>query len=131
MEKIYNIKLINIQNNPQYYLFYTYWLIINNNTNEIIGRIGFKDIPNQMGEIEIGYGTHTNYRSKGFMTEALKAITINPAEILKVDDRVGSIEKGKDADLVIFNGNPLDISTDIIKVIINGEVVETKKDGNT
>ena len=75
MEKIYNIKLINIQNNPQYYLFYTYWLIINNNTNEIIGRIGFKDIPNQMGEIEIGYGTHTNYRSKGFMTEALKAIT--------------------------------------------------------
>ncbi|MCF8001420.1 MAG: amidohydrolase [Halanaerobiales bacterium] len=63
--------------------------------------------------------------------EALKAITINPAEILKIDDRVGSIEEGKDADFVIFNGNPLDISTDIIKVIINGEVVETKKDGNT
>jgi imidazolonepropionase-like amidohydrolase len=62
--------------------------------------------------------------------EALKAITINPAEILEIDDRVGSIEKGKDADLVIFNGNPLDISTDILKVIINGEVVETKKDGN-
>lgn len=63
--------------------------------------------------------------------EALKAITINPAEILKVDDRVGSIEEGKDADLVIFNGNPLDISADIIKVIINGKVVEKKKDGNS
>ncbi|MCF8002045.1 MAG: GNAT family N-acetyltransferase [Halanaerobiales bacterium] len=75
MVKIYNIKLINMQNNPQYFLFYTYWLIINDNTNDIIGRIGFKDIPNQLGEIEIGYGTHPNYRSKGFMTEALKAIT--------------------------------------------------------
>lgn len=75
MRKIYNIKLTNIQNNHKYYLFYTYWLIIDNNTNEIIGRIGFKDIPNQMGEIEIGYGTHSDYRSKGYMTEALKAIT--------------------------------------------------------
>lgn len=63
--------------------------------------------------------------------EALKAITINPAEILGVDDRVGSIEEGKDADLVIFNGDPLDISSDIIKVVIDGEIIEKKKDGNT
>lgn len=75
MEKIYNIKLINIKSNPKYYLFYTYWLIIDKNTNEIIGRIGFKDIPDQKGEIEIGYGSHTDYRAKGYMTETLKAIT--------------------------------------------------------
>lgn len=75
MEKIYNIKLINIQNNPEYYLFYTYWLIIDNNTNELVGKIGFKDIPDQRGEIEIGYGSHFDFRSKGYMTEALKAIT--------------------------------------------------------
>lgn len=39
--------------------------------------------------------------------EALKAITINPAEIVGIDDRVGSIEVGKDADIVIFDKNPL------------------------
>lgn len=63
--------------------------------------------------------------------EALKAITINPAEILGVDDRVGSIEEGKDADLIIFNGYPLDITSDIEKVFVNGKVVEKKKDGNS
>ncbi len=61
--------------------------------------------------------------------EALKAITINPAEILGVDDKVGSIEEGKDADLVIYNGHPLDITSNIEKVLINGNIVENKKDG--
>ncbi|HMA59027.1 MAG TPA: amidohydrolase [Halanaerobiales bacterium] len=60
--------------------------------------------------------------------EALKAITINPAEILGVDDRVGSIEEGKDADLIIFKGHPLDISSDIQRVIVNGEVVKREED---
>ena len=61
--------------------------------------------------------------------EALKAITINPAEILGVDDKVGSIEEGKDADLVIYSGHPLDITSNIEKVLINGNIVENKKDG--
>ncbi|GAA0719086.1 amidohydrolase [Clostridium malenominatum] len=56
-------------------------------------------------------------------TEALKAITINAAEILGVEDRVGSIAKGKDGDIVIFNGNPLDSLTKTLYTIINGEVV--------
>src|SRR6056297_478132 len=60
--------------------------------------------------------------------EALKAITINPAQILGVDDRVGSIEEGKDADLIIFKGHPLDISSDIQRVIVNGEVVKREED---
>ena len=37
---------------------------------------------------------------------ALEAITIQPAKVLGVDDRVGSIEVGKDADLVLWNGHP-------------------------
>ncbi|MFP4016918.1 MAG: amidohydrolase family protein, partial [Halanaerobiales bacterium] len=56
--------------------------------------------------------------------EALKAITINPAEILGIDDRVGSIKTGKDADIVIFDGEPLDIRTNVVTVLINGEIVE-------
>lgn len=56
--------------------------------------------------------------------EALKAITINPAEILGIDDRVGSIEKGKDADLVVFSSNPLrDILSEVLLTMIDGKVV--------
>ena len=40
---------------------------------------------------------------------ALRALTINPARIIGVDDRLGSIEPGKDADLVIWSGDPLDV----------------------
>jgi imidazolonepropionase-like amidohydrolase len=59
--------------------------------------------------------------------EALKAITINPAEILGVADRVGSVEKGKDADLRILNGDPLDIKSKVEMVIIDGKIVYTAK----
>ena len=54
---------------------------------------------------------------------ALKAITITPAEILGVADRVGSIEVGKDADLRILDGDPLELRTKVETVIIDGEVV--------
>jgi imidazolonepropionase-like amidohydrolase len=57
---------------------------------------------------------------------ALKAITIIPAEILGVADRVGSLEVGKDADLRLLSGDPLDIMTKCEKVIIDGEVVYSK-----
>ena len=54
---------------------------------------------------------------------ALKAITINPAQILGVEDRVGSIEKGKDADIAIFSRHPFDVQTKTEYVLINGEIV--------
>ena len=57
--------------------------------------------------------------------EALKAITINPAEILGISDQVGSLEPGKDADLVLIDGDPLDVRTNIEKVFVNGK--ETQK----
>ncbi|PRR73667.1 amidohydrolase [Clostridium thermopalmarium] len=55
--------------------------------------------------------------------EALRAITINAAEICGISNRVGSIEKGKDADIAIFDGNPLEVFTNTIYTIINGEIV--------
>ncbi len=54
---------------------------------------------------------------------ALRAVTLNPAEIIGVADRVGSIEAGKDADLVIFDGDPFAVATKIRQVFINGEPV--------
>lgn len=57
--------------------------------------------------------------------EALKAITIYAAEILGIQDTKGSIKEGKDADIAIFDGNPLDISTNTLYTIIQGEIVYT------
>jgi imidazolonepropionase-like amidohydrolase len=62
--------------------------------------------------------------------DALKAITINAAEILGVEGRVGSLEAGKDADILILDGYPLDIKTWVEKVFVNGELIHerTKQD---
>ncbi len=54
--------------------------------------------------------------------EALKSITIYPAQICGVDDRLGSLEAGKDGDVVIFDGNPLEIATKVCCTLIDGEV---------
>ena len=54
---------------------------------------------------------------------ALKAITIIPAEILGVADRVGSLEPGKDADLRLLSGHPLEFRTRCEKVLIDGALV--------
>ena len=54
--------------------------------------------------------------------EALKAITINPAEIIGVADRVGSLEAGKDADLVVFSGHPFDYRSVAELVLVDGQV---------
>ncbi|HPZ23198.1 MAG TPA: amidohydrolase family protein, partial [Bacillota bacterium] len=55
--------------------------------------------------------------------ETLKAITINPAEIMGIHHRVGSIEPGKDADIIILNGHPFDWRTKVEKTLIDGEIV--------
>ncbi len=56
--------------------------------------------------------------------EAWKSITINPAEITGIQDRVGSLKSGKDADIAIFKGNPLlDVDYEVAMTIINGKVV--------
>ncbi len=57
--------------------------------------------------------------------EALKAVTINPATLLGMADRYGSIEVGKMADLVLWSGDPLDTQSRVEKVFIHGRVVYT------
>ncbi len=60
--------------------------------------------------------------------EALRAITINPAEILGVADRMGSIEPGKDADLAIFDGHPFMTYTKCMYTLVNGKVVHRRQE---
>lgn len=57
------------------------------------------------------------------LEEGLKSITINPAKICRVDKRVGSLKKGKDADIAIFTGNPMEIFTKTLFTIIDGKIV--------
>ncbi len=56
--------------------------------------------------------------------EAFKAITINPARILGIADRVGSLEEGKDADLVVFSDDPFQVTAEVEAVFISGEKLE-------
>jgi len=66
-------------------------------------------------------GTALRYGAKE--EDLLKMVTINPAKILKIDDRVGSIEVGKDADIVIWSGHPFDLRSKVERVYIEGKKV--------
>ncbi len=57
------------------------------------------------------------------MDDVFKTVTINPAITLGIDKRVGSIAKGKDADLAVFTGHPLDPASICVMTIIDGEIV--------
>ncbi|MGD8237598.1 MAG: amidohydrolase family protein [Armatimonadota bacterium] len=55
-------------------------------------------------------------------TDALRAVTVRPAQILGVDGRIGCIEPGRDADIVVLSGDPLELTSRVEKVFVNGEV---------
>lgn len=59
--------------------------------------------------------------------DALKCVTINPAEILNIDDRVGSLEPGKDSDIVIWSGDPFEFYSKVGQVFIEGKNIPLKK----
>lgn len=62
------------------------------------------------------------------LEEAYRCLTIYAAKICGVADRVGSLEIGKDADIAIFSGNPMEVFTETLYTVINGQVVYEKKD---
>jgi len=87
--------------------------------------------------VKFAFGTFTNefVRNLGFEAanavafglppdEALKSVTINPAQIWGQGDHLGSIEEGKWADLLLTNGDPLDVRTKIEHVYVKGREVE-------
>ena len=55
--------------------------------------------------------------------DAIKSITVNAAEILNCQERIGKLEIGYDADIVIYDGNPFDIQSKVQLTIIDGEIV--------
>ena len=61
-------------------------------------------------------------RLGGSSYEMLRALTIHPAKAFGLDDRVGSLEVGKDADVVLYDGDPLDPRTRVMRVWIDGDM---------
>ncbi|MEX0997900.1 MAG: amidohydrolase family protein [Flavobacteriaceae bacterium] len=82
---------------------------INSDDGEMIRRL------NQEAAKAVKYGDVPEY-------EAWKMVTINPAKMLHLDDRVGSIKEGKDADVVLWNDNPLSMYAKPEKTLIEGAV---------
>jgi imidazolonepropionase-like amidohydrolase len=58
--------------------------------------------------------------------DALRLVTIDAARVLGIDERVGSIEAGKDADLALFDGDPFEYTSHCVGVVIEGEVVSSQ-----
>ena len=52
----------------------------------------------------------------------IRALTVNPASILRLDARVGALEEGRDADIVVWSGDPLAIESEVEQVFINGDL---------
>jgi imidazolonepropionase-like amidohydrolase len=61
--------------------------------------------------------------------EAYRSVTLNPAWMLGIDDRVGSLEPGKDADIVLFDGAPLSVRSHVARVWIDGTPVYERRRG--
>jgi imidazolonepropionase-like amidohydrolase len=54
--------------------------------------------------------------------EALKAVTIYPAQIFGLSDEIGTLETGKDANLIVTNGDPLELTTEVRYLFIRGQI---------
>jgi adenine deaminase len=54
--------------------------------------------------------------------EAWKMVTLNPAKLLHLDNRMGSVKEGKDADLVLWSSNPLSIEAKVLMNVIDGQI---------
>lgn len=75
------------------------------------------------GTSYLWYQAATAVRNGLSRSEALRAVTLAPAEILGLGNRIGSLEKGKDGNVVVLTGDPLDAQSWVDLVLIEGRVV--------
>lgn len=116
----------------------TYFSFINSHTGEQMGfryetaaMLSRNGVPVAFGGLEgetkfLSLNAGIAVQAGMAYNEALAAITINPARMLGVDDQVGSLEVGKDADLVLYRGDPLEITSTVEKVFVAGHMVYEK-----
>lgn len=78
--------------------------------------------PNSVPASELRFAASVASRGGLSAEDALRAITLSPAEILGVDARVGSLSPGKDADFVVLNGAPLALGTSVLATWVDGDI---------
>jgi imidazolonepropionase-like amidohydrolase len=92
-------------------------------------KFAFQTDTSQYGRRYLWYQAATAVKHGMKRTEALKSITLYPAQFIGVDDRLGSVEAGKEATLIFLTGDPFDAQTWVDQVMIAGEIVyERAKD---
>jgi len=67
-------QLIKTINDPENYVWHSFWFLIRKNDRVVVGSADFKDVPNNNKEVEIGYGLGKKFEHNGYMTEAVKAM---------------------------------------------------------
>ena len=91
--------------NGVHYLFYTFWIVIEKNSNSIVAELGFKGPPNVNGAVEIGYGTMPGQRCRGYMTEAVSAILDWAAQQPDVHEVLAEVDENNVASRRIVEKN--------------------------
>jgi RimJ/RimL family protein N-acetyltransferase len=81
-----------IENDPENYIFYSFWLIIRKSDRVVVGSMDFKNIPNEENEVEIGYGLGIKYEHNGYMTEAIKGFCEFALKNEKIDTIIAETE---------------------------------------
>ncbi len=92
-------------------------------TTGSLGSSRRSSLPTLLGTNYLWYQAATAVKYGMPLEEGFKAITVRPAQILGIEKTCGSIEPGKDADLVLFTGDPLKIGTWVSKTLVRGKVV--------
>jgi len=84
---ILNNQIKIIENDPENYVYLSFWFIIRKEDKRAVGSIDFKNIPTEMKEVEIGYGLEKQFEHNGYMTEAVSAF----CKMAFMDDKIETI----------------------------------------
>ena len=76
-----------IENDPENYIYHSFWFIIRKADKIAVGSMDFKNVPNEKKEVEIGYGLGKKYEHNGYMTEAVKTF----CQWALADEKIGTI----------------------------------------
>lgn len=74
LKEIFDGQIIHTEKDALHYYWHTFWLLIRKKDRVVVGSADFKDLPDQNGNVEIGYGLGKQFEGNGYMTEAVEAM---------------------------------------------------------